>query len=90
MRAVTTDGLVAEAGALVGHRFSIASANYEIDELWEYQGELWFRAASNFDQMSMTVIDALDYGILDERVVPARLRRRAADIVLTDVGRRER
>ena len=83
-------GLVGEAGSLVGHKFTVASSRYEIDELWEHRGELWFRAASDFDQLAMTVSEALDYGLLSDRVVPARLRRRAPDILLTDRRRRER
>lgn len=90
MHASTKSGLPAEAGALVGRRFTVASARYEIDEVWEYQGEVWFRAASDFDQLSLSVTDAIDYGVLEERDVPARLRRRGADILLTDGGRRER
>ena len=90
MQAIEDSGLVGEAGSLVGHKFTVASSRYEIDELWEHQGELWFRAASDFDQLAMTVSEALDYGLLSERVVPARLRRRAPDILLTDRRRRER
>lgn len=90
MRAIQNGGLVGEAGSLVGHKFTVASSRYEIDELWEHQGELWFRAVSDFDQLSMTVSEAIDYGLLSESVVPARLRRRQPDIVLTDRGRRER
>lgn len=90
MQAIENSGLVGEAGSLMGHKFTVASSRYEIDELWEHQGELWFRATSDFDQLSMTVREALDYGLLSERVVPARLRRRPPDIVLTNRGRRER
>ena len=90
MRAIEDERLIGEAGSLVGHRFTVASSHYEIDELWEHLGELWFRATSDFDQLSMTVSEGLDYGLLSEQVVPARLRRRPPDIVLTDRGRRER
>jgi hypothetical protein len=90
MQAIDDSGLIGEAGSLVGHKFTVASSRYEIDELWEHQGELWFRATSDFDQLSMTVSEGLDYGLLSERVVPARLRRRTPDILLTGRGRRER
>ena len=35
-------------------------------------------------------LQASDYGLLNERVVPARLRRRDPEILLTDRRRRER